>query len=117
MHGDTIRIEHMDGELTTYAALSYCWGDSASMEVAKTTQSNLAARLQGFQLDQLPATLRDAIALTQKQGIRYIWIDALCIVQDCHDEWEAEAGKMMAYYGKAYVTIVPKLSGRAGDGF
>ena len=72
---------------------------------------------QGFLLDRLLATLKDAVVLTRDLGIEYIWIDALCIVQDSRLEWAAEARKMMAYYANAYVTIVPKLSKGSGDGF
>ncbi|KAK5655268.1 hypothetical protein OQA88_5835 [Cercophora sp. LCS_1] len=87
------------------------------MDTVKTVRSNLAERHRGFLLGGLPATLRDAVVLTRNLGIQYIWIDALCIVQDSHGEWAAEAGNMMGYYANAYVTIVPRLSTGADKGF
>ncbi|KAK0631522.1 heterokaryon incompatibility protein-domain-containing protein [Immersiella caudata] len=114
---DNIKLENTATEKHTYAALSYCWGSSKSIEAAKTTQHNLEERTsRGLPLSSLPATLRDAVLVARSIGIDYLWIDALCIVQDCHKEWAAEAQKMMQYYGIALVTIVPIYSQSAGSG-
>lgn len=85
------------------------------MEAAKTVRANLSKRLKPFALD-LRATLRDAVILARSLGVRYIWIDALCIVQDCKEERRIEAGKMMSYYGNAYIAIVPTASSAADTG-
>ncbi|RSM04775.1 hypothetical protein CDV31_009866 [Fusarium ambrosium] len=50
-------------------------------------------------------TFADAIAITRGLGIRYLWIDALCIVQGDDGEFESEAGKMAAYYENAELTL------------
>ncbi|KAF2646878.1 HET-domain-containing protein [Massarina eburnea CBS 473.64] len=39
-------------------------------------------RLTSHRIKSLPRKFRDAINVTRQIGIRYIWIDALCIVQD-----------------------------------
>jgi Heterokaryon incompatibility protein (HET) len=53
----------------------------------------------------LPKTIQDAIEITRRLSIGYIWIDCLCIVQDDPNDWSQEAFKMCEYYEKAFVTI------------
>ena len=64
-----------------YATLSYCWGNDMPQE-CMTTQGNLHARRELLETDFLPQTLKDAIKVVRQLGIRYLWIDALCILQD-----------------------------------
>lgn len=49
--------------------------------------------------------MRDAFVVARKMGIRYIWIDALCIIQDDAEDWQRESVKMATYYGNSYLTI------------
>lgn len=56
-------------------------------------------------LDGFPPTLRDAVVITRHLGLRYLWVDALCILQDCTDDWLVEASKMRDVYKGARVTI------------
>ncbi|KAI1264058.1 heterokaryon incompatibility protein-domain-containing protein [Xylariaceae sp. FL1019] len=87
-----------------YLALSYCWGDVANPPWI-TTKTNLAQRLTSFDYRDLPATLSDALVITRKLGFRYIWIDALCIVQDDGDDWAIEGARMAGIYRGAALTI------------
>ncbi|KAK0657758.1 heterokaryon incompatibility protein-domain-containing protein, partial [Cercophora newfieldiana] len=82
----------------------------------QTMQHNLDERTSPFSLSALSQTLQDAVLLTRSLGIRYIWIDAICIVQDDRAEWMVEAQKMMQYYGDAQVTIVPAHADSADSG-
>ncbi len=66
----------IDGE---WVALSHCWGDCNSF---KTTPSSFKEKTQGFDIDEIPKTFRDAIIVTRLLGFRYLWIDSLCIIQD-----------------------------------
>ncbi|KAI0541359.1 heterokaryon incompatibility protein-domain-containing protein [Xylaria digitata] len=113
MDGDFIKLESPGDKTHIYTALSYCWGES---EINKTTKFNVEARMSPFPLNELPLTLQDAIAFTRHLKIQYIWIDAICIVQDCTKEWTSEAQKMMQYYRHARVTIVPIESASADSG-
>lgn len=47
----------------------------------------------------------DAIRVAHEMGISYIWIDAICIVQDDLPEWETEARKMFSIYENAEFTL------------
>jgi hypothetical protein len=55
--------------------------------------------------DLAPATFRDAINIARVLGIEYIWVDALCIVQDDPIEWQKEASKMESIYSGSSLTI------------
>lgn len=87
-----------------YLALSYCWGQSN--EPAKTTRANFQARKQRLEEQNFPKTIRDAIHLTRRMGIRYLWVDAICIIQPSNKDqylvdWEKEAPMMASYYSNA----------------
>ncbi|RBR07797.1 hypothetical protein FVER53590_25836 [Fusarium verticillioides] len=84
-----------------YLTLSYCWG--STNEQAKTTRATIAARREGIAVHDLPKTIQDAIQLTRLLKFRYLWIDAICIIQsdidDVYlDDWNTEAPRIGAYY-------------------
>lgn len=76
---DRISILETKGHLGHYSTLSYCWGQGP--HDYKTTSQNIGGRKNGIYLVHLPKTLRDAIIVTRKLGIKYLWVDALCIIQ------------------------------------
>jgi hypothetical protein len=110
-----------------YAALSYSWGlekmsqvvddhpgEERSIEKSRkklldtyylTTWESLPAKRQKLEIDKLPKTLRDAIIITQKLGVQYLWVDSVCIVQDRVQDWQSEAPKMGQIYNNAKFTI------------
>lgn len=53
----------------------------------------------------LPKTFRDAIEVTRNIGIKYIWIDSLCIAQDDQEDWERESSTMASVYERCYLNI------------
>ena len=75
-----------------YITLSYRWGPGG--HDAKTTNENLEDRMKGFAVSSLPRTLRDAVLVTRKLGVRYLWIDALCIIQEDERDWQQESGRV-----------------------
>lgn len=101
-------------EVGRYVALSYCWGTS---HPPKTTQDNLAQHLEDIRVENLPRTFQDAVIVTRNIGVRYLWIDSLCIVQDQDCDWEMESSKMAAYYSNAYLVIAADQAGDSTQGF
>ncbi len=85
-----------------YIALSHCWGKCRSF---LTTRANLEAHKEGFSLQDLPPTFRDAVLVTRALGVKYLWIDSVCIIQDDKEDWENEGRKMASIYANAWVTI------------
>ncbi|KAI8629439.1 hypothetical protein F5Y19DRAFT_82086 [Xylariaceae sp. FL1651] len=53
----------------------------------------------------MPLTPRDAAQVTRDLGIHYLWIDALCILQDSDGDWHHESVRMANIYGNSFVTI------------
>ncbi|KAI9685988.1 MAG: hypothetical protein M1822_003971 [Bathelium mastoideum] len=92
--------------LPPFAALSYVWGKTLAYRT--TTENVLLLRTHGGiekVLKQLPTVITDAIDLTRRLGLQYIWIDALCIVQDSPRSWSLNANNMDIIYGNAELTI------------
>ncbi|KAF1998634.1 HET-domain-containing protein [Amniculicola lignicola CBS 123094] len=107
------RLVDGQGRTEKFAALSYCWGGERILCLTTTTQDDLRA---GLPLDRFPGTLRDAIVVTHHLGLRYLWIDALCIQQDSTEDWNREAMKMRDVYKGAVVTIAAASSSKSSDG-
>lgn len=98
-----------------YATLSYCWGGSLSMTTTKANKRE--HETTGIDVHNMPATFQDAIYIARKLGIRYIWIDALCIVQDDQDDWEAESVAMCDVFAHSKVTICAAKCSSPGEHF
>ncbi|KAL7961246.1 heterokaryon incompatibility domain-containing protein [Trichoderma compactum] len=87
--------EHEPG--MPYVALSYVWGQPQE-------QREL---VDGKRLPaQLPLLIRDAMAVTQAIGFRYLWVDRYCIDQDNPTVKHEQIRQMDAIYSNAEVTII-----------
>lgn len=106
-------VEYHDG-CTEYATLSYVWGPGPHLW--RTTRDNVKQRMILFERTDLPPTLADAISIAERLELRYIWIDALCIVQDDLLEWTKEGSKMAGIYHGSYITIAASSSHSSRDG-
>lgn len=84
--------------------LSYRWGHEAPLTLMKKTSARLYA---GVPLHDLPQAFQDAIRICRGLGIRYLWIDALCIYQDKDDysDWQREASEMHRVYSNTWCNI------------
>lgn len=107
--------ETSEGEKGSYAALSYCWGADAEHHF-KTTEENLEAHKSRIAWTSLPLTQREAVLAALYLGIRYVWIDSLCIVQGSPEDWEAEAAKMSTVYSNALLTLAATSSSSPSEG-
>jgi hypothetical protein len=103
-YGRTCRLVEVTDHDPPYAALSYRWGieDPTSWI---TTIDNLETRLLVLNEHSLSRTLFDAVNSTRRLHIRYLWIDALCIVQQSKADWLTESAKMGTIFGRAMVTL------------
>ncbi|KAF1844378.1 HET-domain-containing protein [Cucurbitaria berberidis CBS 394.84] len=102
-------------EKASYVTLSHCWGGLKPFALTKSTATQLK---DGILISCLPKTFQDAIAVTRKFQMRYIWIDTLCIFQDDVDgrDWAFEAGRMKDTYKRAAFCIAATAAenGNAG---
>lgn len=100
----------------SYLTLSYVWGVEAMRSETGTIPQTLTRSMvtkdsngrENTSLpNNLPRTIEDAIYLTKELGFDYIWVDALCIVQDDPPEEKNKSLKRMdAIYNCSALTIV-----------
>lgn len=100
-----------------YVALSYVWGNTPSIRLIK---SNRLALLTPGSLKRIewliPPTIADAISLVEKLGLRYLWVDTLCLVQDEPEDFETGVNVMDRIYQEAWLTIVAACGHNADAG-
>lgn len=61
--------------------------------------------MENLLLSELTQTIQDAIDITRRLVCQYLWIDALCIIQDSKEDWSQESAKMSEVFSGAIVTI------------
>ncbi|KAF3038950.1 hypothetical protein E8E11_006698 [Didymella keratinophila] len=101
------------GNRGRYLALSHVWGKTGHF---KTESTNLDRYRTRIVFEDLPKTFRDAVLVTRALGLRYLWIDSLCIIQDSSADWKAEASHMASVYMNAYATISAAASENSEGG-
>lgn len=74
-----VRLVETKGQRGEYLTLRYCGGLEHPL---KTTTDNMSATKSRIEFGSLPRTIKDAINCTSLLGFQYIWIDALCIIQN-----------------------------------
>lgn len=109
-----VQLRTLGSDPVSYVALSHCWGGGIPTQ---TVKDNLESRLRGFSVAGFPQNFRDAIEVTRSLGIRFLWIDSLCIIQDDTNDWEQEAINMGSVYTHAYLTIAASRSPDSESGF
>jgi hypothetical protein len=107
-------LSQTETQQTGYACLSYAWGTSANL---KTLKENLEAHMRGIDVSTLPRTLSDAVYVCKAMGIRYLWIDALCIIQDDTQDWMDQIPKMSSIYQGAELVISAQSATNVHEGF
>jgi hypothetical protein len=70
----------------------------------------------GVSVQTFPKTIRDAIKFTQSIGLKWLWVDAFCIVQDNLDDWNNESSKTCDVYQNAFVTLAALGASGSNDG-
>jgi hypothetical protein len=101
-----VKLVASDGKVAPYACLSYCWGKRHPI---KTTTSTLARHQKVIPWEDLPKTFQDAVSFVYRLGIRYLWIDSLCILQDSIDDWLREGSNMSHIYSDSFITLSATL--------
>ncbi|KAK7422555.1 hypothetical protein QQX98_001578 [Neonectria punicea] len=116
------------GERGRYLALSHCWGalDQTVKDRYCTYRCNIRNKCKEVSWLDLPKTFQDAVTVARGLGIRYLWIDSMCIIQlhlGCSagcarlQDWSCEANKMERYYSQAYATIAATSASDSTAGF
>ena len=112
--GPTVKvIETQPLQDVEYMTLSHCWGGSLPLRLLTT---NLQASRTSIPFSSLPKTFQDALFVVGWFGVKYLWIDALCIIQDSDDDWAHESGRMRDYYKYSFGTIAATGASNPSEG-
>ncbi|KAH8901566.1 hypothetical protein GQ53DRAFT_757186 [Thozetella sp. PMI_491] len=86
--------------VTRYIALSHCY---RHRDIA---QANLLPMSQDkVEFAALSKTFQDAILVTRNLGVKYLWIDALCITLQGAKDWARDSANIGAVFANAYLTL------------
>ncbi len=98
---------------TRYMTLSHCWGNYVPLRLTVSTLEDFKDHLE---MSALPQTFKDAIKIAATLGIRYLWIDSLCIIQDSVQDWTEQAAMMGDIYHNSWCNIAATAARDARDG-
>lgn len=113
-HSGPSRLFETEGISGSYATLSYVWGNSI---IGVTTSANINSREKYLDEKDLPVTVTDAIYCAKSLGIRYLWIESICIIQDSAEDMTEQLSMMHRYYHNSLVTIVAACAKDTSQGF
>lgn len=108
-----VRLYESRNMTAPYVCLSHCWGTAPCLTTETTT---LLERKEGIPWDILPRTFREAVIFVRRLGVRYLWIDSLCILQNSREDWHREAAQMPSIYQNSILTIAASKSKNSSEG-
>uniref|UniRef100_A0A8H7TTW6 Heterokaryon incompatibility domain-containing protein n=1 Tax=Bionectria ochroleuca TaxID=29856 RepID=A0A8H7TTW6_BIOOC len=95
-----------DGHTPPYLALSYVWGGVPQAELTRLTLDKWHEPGSLTEEATITQKVRDAMAITKQTSLRFLWVDALCIVQDDDSQRQEQINQMFLIYHQAEATIV-----------
>ncbi|KAF5578375.1 TOL [Fusarium pseudocircinatum] len=104
----------------SYLALSYCWGvpdPNKQSRLSALRKKNKKRLVQEIKLEELEQSVQDAIRVTRELGFTYLWVDRLCIIQNCKKDKRREISKMATTYKNAAITLAAGTAKNASEGF
>lgn len=85
-------------------AIAGCWGGGQALSL---TRANIEIMLKEIQISLLPQTI---------QGIRFLWVDSLCILQDSRSDMHEQIAVTDQVYQCAIITIAAASAERPAEG-
>lgn len=100
-----------------YITLSYVWGKGEALRLVNANHAELERENSLLKYeDQIPQTIKDAMYLVERLADRYLWVDALCIIQDNPADKQSQISVMDQIYGSSILTIAAAHGDRADAG-
>lgn len=93
-----------------YTTLSHRWTNAT-----RTTQllwSNIQKHFVEIDTAMWPAVYKQVIYVTPKTGVRYLWINSICIVQYSKDDWTEQSNLMDYVYARGVLNLSAEGGGR-----
>ncbi|KAJ4161745.1 hypothetical protein NW765_009832 [Fusarium oxysporum] len=96
-----------------YLTLSHCQSAGSTLQL---TRSNIEGFKSSIPVDELSRVFIDACNTAKRLSHEYLWIDALCIIQDDPADWQHEVGCMASTYGNSWLNVSADGHDEAGHG-
>ncbi|KAF1809599.1 HET-domain-containing protein, partial [Eremomyces bilateralis CBS 781.70] len=98
----------IDG-IPPYLTLSHCWGENIPKRLLQRDLTNM---MTSIRFKELSKSFQDALIITKELGFQYIWIDALCIIQDSDsdEDWRRESAQMCQVYSNSACNLAATAS-------
>ena len=71
---------------------------------------NILSKKRAINLNEISRTISDAAVVVEMLGERYLWVDALCILQDDQDDLAEQIPLMGQIYTRSLVTTMAAAS-------
>lgn len=116
--GTNVRLEEFTSGTcpNKYVTLSHCWDHLAGGSLSQLTTANLHLLKRGFAESILSTKFQHAIQIARWMGVHYLWIDALCIIQDSVVDWREQSNVMGDIYAGSHCNIAA-MNKPGDDGF
>ena len=100
-----------------YTALSYVWGAVPNFRLTKANKRELSVS-GGIEAvwEMLPRTIKDTVEFMRMLGLRYLWVDALCLLQNDQEDLELGVAVMDQIYERSWLTIIAACGHDANAG-
>lgn len=105
-----------DQKDTSYIIFSHCWDDSYASTFLTLTTGNLDSMKRSTSIEDLAQSFRDTMIIARMLGFRYLWIDALCIIQDSPTDLAVENVKKLQYFSHSKLNIAATASANPHEG-
>lgn len=89
--------------VSRYTTMTYRWGDAKFLKLTLATLKSFQASRP---ISDLPDAFQDAISVTRSLSIQYLWIDALCILQDNPAGFSHECAEMSNIYTHSACNVI-----------
>ncbi|KAL8916361.1 MAG: hypothetical protein Q9208_008551 [Pyrenodesmia sp. 3 TL-2023] len=99
-----------------YVALSWVWGSAKPSDGLTSDRLPHAAKGGFLNTLRLPTSVSDAVILLRRLGLRYLWVDILCIVQDNAEDKDRYIPLMGLVYTASEFTIIANGKRGSSDG-
>lgn len=96
-----------------YVVLSYTWNQPEELFLETHRQESWESGGLSKVQSQLPQTIQDTMRLIRDLGIRYLWADSLCIVQNDEDDKQANYSAIDTIFSNASLTICAVAGARS----
>ncbi|KAI0096103.1 heterokaryon incompatibility protein-domain-containing protein [Nemania sp. FL0031] len=126
IQGDQVKLLDATGSESPYVALSHRWGGPEHRRLISTV-ATIRNHKNGIPWINITKTFQDAITTCRRMGVNYLWIDTLCILQQCsglteaqvvatQEDFAEENSKMASIYRGSYFTISADISTNMDSG-